>query len=60
MIPGCVEFGTLCSRISPFLAYETIFRASSEMAVAMRVASAAEKPNAVASVLPFCLAPTMS
>src|SRR6266446_2933682 len=45
---------------SPFCAYMTILRASSEIAVAIKVASVAAKPMVAAMVLPCCRARTMS
>src|SRR5215472_6863273 len=46
--------------ISPSLAYMTILRASSEMAVAIRVRSVEENPSLEASVRPVCRALTIS
>src|SRR5205085_1054338 len=52
----CTSFTT----ISPLRAYETMFLASSEMAVAMSVASPEEKPSSNAKDRPFWRARTMS
>src|SRR5215469_3689558 len=46
--------------ISPCLAYMTILRASSEMAVAIKVRSVEENPSLAASVRPVCRALTIS
>src|SRR5215472_11230473 len=46
--------------ISPSLAYMTILRASSEMAVAIKVRSVEENPSLEASVRPVCRARTIS
>src|SRR5215472_11205350 len=46
--------------ISPSLAYMTILRASSEMAVAIKVRSVEENPSLEASVRPICRALTIS
>src|ERR671919_380433 len=55
--PGC---STALRTISPRWAYSTMFRATSEIAVAISVCSVLENPPAAASSRPFCRAVTIS
>src|SRR6266850_2231762 len=59
-IPGRCPFAILLSVISPCLAYRTMLRASSEMAVAMMVRSAPAKPSSAPMTRPSWRAVTMS
>src|SRR5580704_11311681 len=59
-IPCRLEAWTIFKVISPLRAYDTMLRASSEMDVAMSVASPVEKPSSMARARPFWRAVTMS
>src|SRR5580704_14217 len=59
-IPCRLEAWTIFKVISPLRAYDTMLRASSEMDVAMSVASPVENPSSMARARPFWRAVTIS
>src|SRR5207245_9576113 len=59
-MPGRPAVPSCLSTISPVVAYSMMLRASSEMAVAIRVRSLPEKPSAAANARPRWRAVTIS